>query len=123
MIDFDIDSIKDKPWNKKGESISSYFNYGFTEDTWKVYQLEIKGKSTDSLPPPPVVAPRSGPPPVIQSTGKNLYRGVGLIRTVPIRTIGLIRTVFSGKTFILSILINSTFYRFPTRKFKSNLGR
>ena len=73
MIDFDIDSIQDKPWNKKGESISSYFNYGFTEDTWKVYQLEIKGKSADSLPPPPVVAPRSGPPPVIQSTGNSRF--------------------------------------------------
>ena len=71
MIDFDIDSIKDKPWLKKGESLSSYFNYGFTEDTWKVYQLECKGKSADSLPPPPVVAPRSGPPPVIQSSGNS----------------------------------------------------
>merc|ERR1712156_385178 len=55
VIDFDIDSMKDKPWLKKGENISDYFNYGFTEDTWKVYQLEIKGKSTDKLPPPPVV--------------------------------------------------------------------
>ena len=70
VIDFDIDSLKEKPWMKKGENINSFFNYGFTEDTWKVYQLEIKGKSTDSLPPPPVsLTPRSGPPPVIQSSG------------------------------------------------------
>ena len=39
VIDFDIDSMKDKPWMKKGENISDYFNYGFTEDTWKVYQV------------------------------------------------------------------------------------
>ena len=39
VIDFDIDSMKDKPWLKKGENISDYFNYGFTEDTWKVYQV------------------------------------------------------------------------------------
>ena len=41
VIDFDIDSMKDKPWMKKGENISDYFNYGFTEDTWKVYQVGI----------------------------------------------------------------------------------
>ena len=30
---------------------------------------------------------------------------------------------FSGKNFNLSILINSTFYKLPTRKFKLNLER
>ena len=82
MIDFDIDSLKEKPWVKKGENVNSFFNYGFTEDTWKVYQLEIKGKSTDSLPPPPVLAPRSGPPPVIQSTGVFVF-GIFVSKFVP----------------------------------------
>lgn len=66
VIDFDIDSMAEKPWNKKGENVSNYFNYGFTEDTWKVYQLEIKGKSTENLPPP-IRTIQSGPPPVIQT--------------------------------------------------------
>ena len=51
----------------------------------------------------------------------SYYGGAGLIRTVLIRTIGLIRTDFQKKTFNLSILIYSFFYRLSTRKFKSNL--
>ncbi|EHY66833.1 hypothetical protein NEAUS04_1343 [Nematocida ausubeli] len=27
----------DKPWNKPGEDITDYFNYGFNETTWKEY--------------------------------------------------------------------------------------
>lgn len=33
----DLDSIEDKPWTKPGVDISDYFNYGFTEETWRLY--------------------------------------------------------------------------------------
>lgn len=37
IYDFNIDSIKDKPWLKPGADITDYFNYGFTERTWRKY--------------------------------------------------------------------------------------
>ncbi|KAI9140469.1 Fip1 motif-domain-containing protein [Paraphysoderma sedebokerense] len=37
LLDLDIDSFEDKPWRKPGADITDYFNYGFTEHTWKVY--------------------------------------------------------------------------------------
>ena len=37
IYDFDLDTIKDKPWLKPGADITDYFNYGFTEATWKKY--------------------------------------------------------------------------------------
>jgi len=35
--EFSIDSLEDKPWRKPGADITDYFNYGFTEDTWRAY--------------------------------------------------------------------------------------
>lgn len=37
ILDVDINTIEDKPWRKPGADISDYFNYGFDEDTWKLY--------------------------------------------------------------------------------------
>ncbi|UXI23368.1 MEF2BNB-like protein [Sarcoptes scabiei] len=37
IYDVSIDSIEDKPWCKPGSDITDYFNYGFNEETWKVY--------------------------------------------------------------------------------------
>lgn len=36
-LEFNIDTIEDKPWNKPGADISDYFNYGFNEVTWSSY--------------------------------------------------------------------------------------
>ena len=36
-VDFNLDSLEDKPWRKPGADITDYFNYGFNEDTWKAY--------------------------------------------------------------------------------------
>lgn len=33
----DCDNLSEKPWNKPGEDITDYFNYGFNESTWKEY--------------------------------------------------------------------------------------
>lgn len=37
IYDFDLETLKDKPWLKPGADITDYFNYGFTEKTWKKY--------------------------------------------------------------------------------------
>ncbi|EFA80237.1 cleavage and polyadenylation specificity factor FIP1 [Heterostelium album PN500] len=37
IYDVSLDSFDDKPWNKPGADITDYFNYNFTEDTWKAY--------------------------------------------------------------------------------------
>eukprot|EP00667_Euglena_gracilis_P012205 EG_transcript_12523 len=34
---FDVDQVPDKPWTKPGVDLSDFFNYGFTERTWKLY--------------------------------------------------------------------------------------
>ncbi|AFM99401.1 Fip1 domain-containing protein [Encephalitozoon hellem] len=37
ILDYDIESFTDKPWNKPGADITDYFNYGFNETTWREY--------------------------------------------------------------------------------------
>eukprot|EP01133_Synstelium_polycarpum_P004250 gene4250-4958_t len=38
ILDLNVDSLEDKPWNKPGADITDYFNYNFTEETWMVYR-------------------------------------------------------------------------------------
>lgn len=37
LYDFNLDTMEDKPWRKPGADITDYFNYGFNEDSWKIY--------------------------------------------------------------------------------------
>ncbi|KAL7888028.1 hypothetical protein AOLI_G00030020 [Acnodon oligacanthus] len=37
LLDVDVESFEEKPWRKPGADLSDYFNYGFNEDTWKMY--------------------------------------------------------------------------------------
>jgi Fip1 motif len=37
IYEFNVDSLEDKPWLKPGADITDYFNYGFVEDTWRIY--------------------------------------------------------------------------------------
>lgn len=37
IFEYDLDTIKDKPWLEAGADITDYFNYGFNETTWKAY--------------------------------------------------------------------------------------
>ncbi len=48
-ISIDIDALEDKPWRKEGEDISNYFNYGFTEDTWRVSPCECAYQVTKGV--------------------------------------------------------------------------
>lgn len=36
-VEFNIEAIEDKPWRKPGADITDYFNYGFSEETWRAY--------------------------------------------------------------------------------------
>lgn len=36
-IEYNIEAIEDKPWRKPGADITDYFNYGFSEETWRSY--------------------------------------------------------------------------------------
>ncbi|KAI5181514.1 hypothetical protein NEOKW01_1695 [Nematocida sp. AWRm80] len=45
----ECDAYTDKPWNKPGEDITDYFNYGFNETTWKEY-LSKQRKLRDEFP-------------------------------------------------------------------------
>ncbi|KAJ3614044.1 hypothetical protein NHX12_017621 [Muraenolepis orangiensis] len=37
VVEVDVDALEEKPWRKPGADLSDYFNYGFNEDTWKLY--------------------------------------------------------------------------------------
>ncbi|KAL0223010.1 hypothetical protein P9112_002400 [Eukaryota sp. TZLM1-RC] len=37
IYDFDIDQDPEKAWRRPGADMSDYFNYGFTEDTFRLY--------------------------------------------------------------------------------------
>ncbi|XP_066532986.1 pre-mRNA 3'-end-processing factor FIP1 isoform X2 [Hoplias malabaricus] len=37
VVEADVESFEEKPWRKPGADLSDYFNYGFSEDTWKSY--------------------------------------------------------------------------------------
>ena len=67
----DIDSLQDKPWHKPDADPTDYFNYGFVEDTWRLYcrkQQEVRRRGAErggghtapqeqSTPPPPTPNP------------------------------------------------------------------
>eukprot|EP00172_Hildenbrandia_rubra_P004068 Plantae.Rhodophyta-Hildenbrandia_rubra.ctg7521.p2 GENE.Plantae.Rhodophyta-Hildenbrandia_rubra.ctg7521~~Plantae.Rhodophyta-Hildenbrandia_rubra.ctg7521.p2 ORF type:complete len:642 (+),score=144.75 Plantae.Rhodophyta-Hildenbrandia_rubra.ctg7521:4109-6034(+) len=37
VYDLEISKLTEKPWNDRGADQSDYFNYGFNEETWKLY--------------------------------------------------------------------------------------
>ncbi|OWR43112.1 pre-mRNA 3'-end-processing factor FIP1 isoform X2 [Danaus plexippus] len=71
-LEFNIDTIEDKPWNKPGADISDYFNYGFNEVTWSAYcerqrrmRVSEAGVALHAAPPPraaPTDRRQQGPP-------------------------------------------------------------
>ena len=81
----DIEQLPDKPWRGVDADITDYFNYGFDEQSWRVYcrkqrrmrelasraRSQARNQHVASLPPsppkpddsPPPPPPRSSPPP------------------------------------------------------------
>lgn len=51
-IEFNVETIEDKPWRKPGADITDYFNYGFSEETWRSYcerQKRMRHESGTSI--------------------------------------------------------------------------
>jgi pre-mRNA 3'-end-processing factor FIP1 len=47
LVELDIDSMEEKAWLKPGADPTDYFNYGFTEETWRAYclkQMQMKSE-------------------------------------------------------------------------------
>ena len=40
ILETDLESFEDRPWRKPGADITDYFNYGFTEATWRQYCMK-----------------------------------------------------------------------------------
>ncbi|KAL0242744.1 hypothetical protein GEMRC1_005307 [Eukaryota sp. GEM-RC1] len=51
IYDFDIDQDPEKAWRNPGADVSDYFNYGFTEETWRLYcQRQANFRVSQTLP-------------------------------------------------------------------------
>jgi hypothetical protein len=37
LFEMDLDLVEGKPWRNPGAKVSDWFNYGFNEETWRVY--------------------------------------------------------------------------------------
>ncbi|XP_065320477.1 pre-mRNA 3'-end-processing factor FIP1-like isoform X2 [Gordionus sp. m RMFG-2023] len=48
IYDVNLEELEDKPWRKPGADITDYFNYGFTEETWKLYSEKQKNMRTEN---------------------------------------------------------------------------
>lgn len=40
IFELDLDQLDQHPWRKPGADLSDYFNYGFTEETWRLYSAK-----------------------------------------------------------------------------------
>lgn len=78
IFDVEMDGFEEKPWNQPGADITDYFNYGFTEQTWRQYCLKQKQLREEyggqkriavfdgtAMPVPPFVPPVGGKAPVM----------------------------------------------------------
>lgn len=42
IFDLDLDNIDVAPWRKRGADLDAFFNYGFTERTWRAYINDVR---------------------------------------------------------------------------------
>lgn len=55
-FDVDIDGMEEQPWRHSGVDIADFFNYGFTEESWRVY-CEKQLRCVESCRPEPLRRP------------------------------------------------------------------
>jgi hypothetical protein len=41
VFDVDLETLEEKPWRRPGVDITDYFNFKFTEATWKQYCRQL----------------------------------------------------------------------------------
>ncbi|PJF17089.1 hypothetical protein PSACC_03118 [Paramicrosporidium saccamoebae] len=64
ILETDLESFEDRPWRKPGADLTDYFNYGFNEQSWRVYcgkQKGLREQPVMPFPPMPFMFP---PPPM-----------------------------------------------------------
>merc|ERR1712131_136932 len=87
----EIDALDDKPWQKPGADLSDYFNYGFSESTWRLYsehQRTLRERAKAILIArggfvPPVKTEFNGPPPVFDSKDRKPVKMSGMPPGIP----------------------------------------
>ncbi|XP_023022419.1 factor interacting with poly(A) polymerase 1 isoform X2 [Leptinotarsa decemlineata] len=87
-MEFNVDSLEDKPWRKPGADITDYFNYGFNEDTWRAYCERQKrmrvNESGVGLIPMNNIGLARGPIPIMNDNSKYAGSFIGAVqRTMP----------------------------------------
>ncbi|KAJ2741106.1 cleavage polyadenylation factor subunit fip1, partial [Coemansia sp. BCRC 34301] len=65
MFKIDLDMLDEKPWRMPGADITDYFNFGFNEETWKLYclkqrQIRAEFNARKMLPPSMMMMPGAG---------------------------------------------------------------
>lgn len=81
-VEYNIDTIEDKPWNKPGADISDYFNYGFNEITWSSYcekqrkmRMNESGVNIHVAPQRPVVQEMRPRAPAQMNRNEEMHQG------------------------------------------------
>lgn len=41
VFDIDLDALEEKSWQRPGADITDFFNFGFTENSWKQYCQQL----------------------------------------------------------------------------------
>ncbi|KAJ2900898.1 cleavage polyadenylation factor subunit fip1 [Coemansia aciculifera] len=65
MFKIDLDMLDEKPWRMPGADVTDYFNFGFNEETWKLYclkqrQIRAEFNARNMLPPAMMMMPGAG---------------------------------------------------------------
>ncbi|KAJ2084791.1 cleavage polyadenylation factor subunit fip1 [Coemansia sp. S142-1] len=65
MFKIDLDMLEEKPWRLPGADVTDYFNFGFSEEMWKLYclkqkHLRMEFSARKMLPPAMMMMPGAG---------------------------------------------------------------
>ncbi|XP_018330021.1 pre-mRNA 3'-end-processing factor FIP1-like [Agrilus planipennis] len=86
-VEYNLDSLEDKPWRKPGADITDYFNYGFNEDTWRAYcerqkRMRLNESGSGLVPLNSIGMPR-GPVPILNDNSKYSGNYTGIRKAGP----------------------------------------
>ncbi|KAJ1834714.1 cleavage polyadenylation factor subunit fip1 [Coemansia sp. RSA 2711] len=86
MFTIDIDMLEEKPWRQPGADITDYFNFGFSEEAWKLYcvkQQDLRAKfSMHKMLPHMMMMANPAMFPGMMGGGNNMYPP-GMVRPGP----------------------------------------
>eukprot|EP00038_Savillea_parva_P011353 m.196933 g.196933 ORF g.196933 m.196933 type:complete len:447 (-) comp19951_c0_seq1:86-1426(-) len=98
VYEFQLDSLEEKGWTKPGANIKDFFNYGFNEETWRLYcakqralREEYKEKSKISVVgqgKPTHAVPHGGPVGAFRPPPMQIAMGAAPPRMMPPPSMG-----------------------------------